>query len=291
MNGLIKRAYETIPIMGFIDITGISEDDICDVKYKLKNSIIKPSDEHSIEVQLEFDIYCSVFGNKEISMIQDMYSPSRNIGFSQTNALSMVNMKNTRNTVNIREKVKLEEADYKIADVMANVDINEIKASNDKAEYSGDLNLQFILINDEGKSAKTEEVNVPIAFSQEISGLRKDSIINVDVSPMFEEFTKDSMEVSAKVDLEVNTLAYNLENVNVIDNIEELAEGDDNPYSMIIYFVKPGDSLWKIAKKYKSTVDDIVRVNNIENPDKISVGMQLFIPKVLRCRTEAKVNA
>ena len=54
---------------------------------------------------------------------------------------------------------------------------------------------------------------------------------------------------------------------------------------MVIYFVKPGDTLWKIAKRYRSTVEDIARVNNIENPDRISVGQQLFIPKCSMCRT------
>ena len=39
--------------------------------------------------------------------------------------------------------------------------------------------------------------------------------------------------------------------------------GDDDIYSMVIYFVKPGDTLWKIAKRYRSTVEDIARVNNI----------------------------
>ena len=54
---------------------------------------------------------------------------------------------------------------------------------------------------------------------------------------------------------------------------------------MVIYFVKPGDTLWRIAKKYKSTIKDIVRVNNIENPDSLEVGTQLFIPKCSVCRT------
>ena len=50
-------------------------------------------------------------------------------------------------------------------------------------------------------------------------------------------------------------------------------------YSMVIYFVKPGDSLWKIAKKFGSTVSAIAEVNNIEQVDNISVGQQLFIPR------------
>ena len=97
------------------------------------------------------------------------------------------------------------------------------------------------------------------------------------------------MEVTAKIDLELNTNSYNLETVNVIYNIEETVGGEEHPYSMVIYFVKPGDTLWKIAKKYKSTVEDIARINNIENPDKINVGMQLFIPKCSNCRTQVVV--
>ena len=51
---------------------------------------------------------------------------------------------------------------------------------------------------------------------------------------------------------------------------------------MVIYFVKPGDTIWKIAKKFKSTIDDIVRVNGIEDPDKIYPGQQLYIPKYVK---------
>ena len=48
---------------------------------------------------------------------------------------------------------------------------------------------------------------------------------------------------------------------------------------MVIYFTKPGDSLWKIAKRFGSTVEDIARVNGIEDVDNIPVGKQLFIPR------------
>jgi len=51
---------------------------------------------------------------------------------------------------------------------------------------------------------------------------------------------------------------------------------------MVIYFVKPGDTLWKIAKHFKSRVEDIARVNNIENENVIHPGQQLYIPKFAR---------
>ncbi len=274
--------------MGFIDLVGVSEDDLCDVKYKLKNATAKPNtaDSHSINVEIEVEMFCRVFGSREINAIQDMYSPSKNLKINQKSISTMVNMKNTVNTVNIREKVKLEEADYdKICDVFVEPVVNEINIVTDATKYSGDINLRFILSNNDGTEFKSQNASIPFTFNQEIEGISLSSNIDVELSRISSEFTKDNMEVSAKIDLEARTNSYNVENIGVIDSIEELEESCDNPYSMVIYFVKPGDTLWKIAKKYRSTIEDIVRINNIENPNKINPGMQLFIPRCSVCKS------
>lgn len=45
-----------------------------------------------------------------------------------------------------------------------------------------------------------------------------------------------------------------------------------------VYIVKKGDTLTKIAKKYGTTVDALVKANGIKNPDVIKVGQKLTIP-------------
>ena len=45
------------------------------------------------------------------------------------------------------------------------------------------------------------------------------------------------------------------------------------------YVVQPGDTLWNLAKKFNTTVDDIVKINDIENPDLIYPGQKLLILK------------
>ena len=289
-DGRIKSLEETIPVIGFIDLVGVSEDSICDVKYKVKNVIIKPNsaEEHSITVEIELEIFCNCFEEKEVSIIQDMYSPSMNLGFKENKVSTMVNMKNTYDIVNVRDKVRLEDGEYtKVCDVQVMPVVSDMNISRDRVRVDGDLNLNFILTNDGNDTITTLNRQVPFNFTQEIQGLTVDSKVDMEIVPMFREFVTDGMEVTVKVDLGVNTNSYNLENVNVIDEIEELDEECANPYSMVIYFVKPGDTLWKIAKKYRSTVDDIARVNGIENPDKIEVGMQLFIPKCSMCKASA----
>ena len=74
--------------------------------------------------------------------------------------------------------------------------------------------------------------------------------------------------------------------INMIDEVKLDDTRNKEIYSMVIYFVKPGDTLWNIAKKLGSTVSDIVRVNKIEDENKIYPGQQLFVPKYVYTKRE-----
>lgn len=50
-----------------------------------------------------------------------------------------------------------------------------------------------------------------------------------------------------------------------------------NKSNTLTYCVKKGDTLTKIAKQYNTTVSEIVRKNNIKNPDLIFVGQKLKV--------------
>jgi spore germination protein len=55
-----------------------------------------------------------------------------------------------------------------------------------------------------------------------------------------------------------------------------------------VYTVRAGDSLWTISRRYGISVADIVRLNNIQNPDRIMVGQRLYLP---RSRTMVETSA
>lgn len=85
--------------------------------------------------------------------------------------------------------------------------------------------------------------------------------------------------VDCNIELEIEIKTANATQINVIDQIEKEPQKECKDYSMVIYFVKKEDSLWDIAKKFKSKTLDILKVNEIENEKQLHSGMQLFIPK------------
>ena len=46
----------------------------------------------------------------------------------------------------------------------------------------------------------------------------------------------------------------------------------------IIYTVVPGDNLYRISHNYNSTVENVLKFNNILNPNLIHLGQKIVIP-------------
>lgn len=89
----------------------------------------------------------------------------------------------------------------------------------------------------------------------------------------------DETGVQILTNIGLYTKALKSRRVDIITDVQ--AKDDPNmslPPSMVIYFAKDGDTLWSIAKKYRTRAEKIKRANNLEN-DKIEVGRRLLIPK------------
>ena len=279
----INSIENTIPVMGFIDIPDITEENICSVKYEIKNMIIKPNsvEEHSIYVEVEIGIMCSVYKNQEITLIQDLYSPSRQLVFTQKQIKVMGAKEKSESTCNIRETQAIPEIQgNKIYDVGINVDITNQKVQNNRIMYEGELKLNFIYASSTAKLIDTKMITIPFTHTMDFAGINASSNIETMIEISNQDFvvTSDS-SVDIKIDLQFTASSSKNADINIIDDIKEDETRQIKTYSMVIYFVKSGDSLWKIAKKFGSTVERIVMVNSVEDENKLDVGQQLFIPR------------
>lgn len=68
--------------------------------------------------------------------------------------------------------------------------------------------------------------------------------------------------------------AYLLEGINSWVLAQDLV-GSTNGHSEQTYTVQKGDTLYAIARKFKTSISELTRLNNISNPSLISVGQKL----------------
>jgi lysozyme len=61
--------------------------------------------------------------------------------------------------------------------------------------------------------------------------------------------------------------------INLLSTKQNITKNNNTP--MLIYTVKAGDTLYEISQKYNTTIDKIVSLNNIKNPNLIYPGQKL----------------
>ncbi len=284
----VNTVESKIPVMGFVDILNVTDDNICDVKNELKNLVVKPNnvEEHSIYVEAEIELSLFVYQNKPLELIQDLYSPSV---FLNTNCRKINTMQEKRlikDVCNIREKQVISEIrNEKIYDVDICAKVKKQSVLNDRIILEGELNVSFIFSNSQTNGIETKNIIIPFNHNMNCEGVNQSSIVDVKVEIGSQDIiVMPDESIELKIDLNLLIDIFKSVEINIINDMQVEENRDDEVYSIIIYFVKPGDTLWKIAKRFRSTVDNIARINGIEDENKIYVGQQLFIPKYVASR-------
>ncbi len=281
----INNITYKIPVVGFIDIQDVTEGNICDVNYEIKNVIIKPNtqEEHSIYVEIEISVMCYVYEEKQINLIQDMYSPIENIDFEKKQIMTMTEKQCVKNTKQIREKINLKDIEgLNLIDVDIMPSISNENKINSKILYEAELGMKFIFENSRSQLI-VKEAKIP--FECTVENLQNGEVLNAncDMEIKNRDFIiQDGGDINCNIDIQTDTNLYRNASINAIDSIQESGEREEQDYSIVIYIVKKGDTLWNIAKEFGSTIDAIARVNGIEDRNQIYPGQKLYIPRFER---------
>ena len=209
-----------------------------------------------------------------------MYSPTQNLTFEKKQITTMTNKQNVTNIKQIREKINLNDIQgLNLLDVETVPTIINENKINTKIMYEADLNIKFIYENSQ-KQINIKDAKIPFEYT--IENLQNGEMLNTncDMGIKSQDFIiQDGGDINCNIDVQADTSMYRTANLNMIDSIQEDGEREEQDYSLVIYIVKKGDTLWNIAKEFGSTVDGIARTNGIEDRNKIYPGQKLYIPK------------
>lgn len=92
----------------------------------------------------------------------------------------------------------------------------------------------------------------------------------------------DERAVKLVLELKARVLVRGERSLSFVEDCALIRPKDESRPSMLFYLAQPGDSLWKVARRYNTTMATIAKANNIEDLDGVlPCGRKLLIPKKL----------
>lgn len=278
----INTVNAKIPVMGVVDIQNINDSCSCNVKNTLQNLVIKPNsaEQHSIYIEAEVELSCIAYETKNINIIEDLYSLMADVETTNDKIQIITQRHSVQDEYMIKENIRVPDLTGNIYNVSATPVITKYEVMTNKVAYVGETRVEILFNQNNSMNSRT--LQIPFTYEIDSDNITENGIVQTQIVPrQSDAVVKDGMiEIALKVgfNLQVETS----EKIEIIRDINVQENNSTDNYSMTIYFVKPTDTLWKIAKKFKSTVEDIAKINEIEDVNKINIGEQLYIPKGVR---------
>lgn len=166
-----------------------------------------------------------------------------------------------------------------------------LEAAEDKVLVDGSMDLSLIYTVDSADGSRVRvgcwdrpsNTSIPLAGVIDFPGIQPGALLRAQaqVDSVNLELTGDGkIQVNAMVLLRVMARApralMTLSDCAAVEPVDPSTRP-----SMMFYVIQPGDSLWKIARQYQTTVDALAQANQIANPERIYIGQKLLIPKGL----------
>jgi nucleoid-associated protein YgaU len=233
------------------------------------------------------NVYAECFGNKEIELVEDAYSPYSRLSLEKEQLKIEELAAENKSQVTLKETVRIEEDSPDISEVfnvLGKLSLSESDIKDDRITLEGVVgcNILYLANNNEQPVFCTDR-EIPFSQALDVKGVRAGMRLDVEMNI---EHCSYSM-VSSK-EVEVRFVIGLLSRVSNQVTIPVVARASEQPLddkrlaeqpSITIYFTQPGDTLWKIAKKYYTTVDELKRDDENGNTTVLSPGEQILIPR------------
>ena len=289
----IQCLEETIPFSGDVELHEADEDMIPFITVRLvhKSMDVNPDSdgemrELSVDAVLELDI--RLYEEHEVEILNDLYALDREllpdmkkVCFDQIAARNMLKHK-------VQEKVLLTGGNriLQICHGDGNVKIDEVRIVEGGLRVEGILETQILYLTAEDHSpVAVHKELIPFQVEAEVPGIHADSMYQLEAG--LEQLSAvmlggDTAEIKAVLTMDVFVLNPVCE--QVIFGIQEEPldmEALKKMPGMVGYVVQPGDSLWKIARKFHTSVEEIMETNGLIGST-IHPGDRLILMKKIR---------
>jgi len=269
----------SLPLSAFLDVKDINENNHLELRNTIKNLSIKllpDSDDlmRIVEFDADVETRAKVFKNENLEIIEDIYSTELDLLPEKENITYELNTPTTVEDITLRGTISIpEDENIKILKSMGRVKSINLETENNNEMLTGIIDVTVIYRVPSSGKINSISLDMPMEhmLSQKIHTLENYKIKNIEVTSVGNE------KYEVKITLEIKGHENKTDTVCILKNLVEMEKPVQKNTGLTIYFVKPDDTLWKIAKRFHTTIDHISQINNLENPDNITVGQALIM--------------
>jgi hypothetical protein len=283
-----------IPFSQLIDLAGVDESSYCDVDIDIGELSFDAEEDADGELrrlkgEVGLQIHAECFERKEIELIEDAYSPSCRMSLDKEQLLMEELAAENKGQITLKEVVNIGAEAPNISEVfnvLGKLSLSESNIVDDRVILEGVVGCNILyLAGNEEQPIYCSDCEIPFRHSAEVKGVKNGMGLDIEMNLENSSYSMISAkEVEVRFVISLNTRVTNQISVPVIARVNELPPDDrrlEVQPSITIYFTQPGDTLWKIAKKYYTTIDELKRDNDFGGSDTPVPGEQILIPRKL----------
>lgn len=284
-NGTPQIIKTKLPYSQIVDVEGITDSCKCECKAEICSLDVKPKLTSNGEIRCfslsaKILLSCEAYCSNEIPIIEDAFSRK----FEAQIKRNIVPFNRIAETVhenyNCKKTVEVDFNINSVIDLWCNMQNCHTKFEADKMVIHGTLFADMIIC---------DENNTPLYIEKPIDFEYKYPFKTVSGYPHCEPEIRvlscgytilSPTGIELVVELGINASIYEKEDITLVSelsvNEENIIKRQDDT-AMVIYYTINNESIWDVARKHSASVEEIIKINGLENTDITNVNM-LLIP-------------
>ena len=236
------------------------------------------------DVVLELDM--KMYKEEEHDIVLDVYTPFKEcVLHGKKEVLDSLLVRNS-SKCRLTDRVEVKETQGKVLQIchsMGRIKIDKSAIVEDGILVEGIVLLKVLyIIGNDDMPFYSMETMIPFTHVAEARGITKECtyFLQTDMEQLSTTMV-DSNKLEVKATVGINVLVLNSREEMIIEKVEEQPLDRNKIQNMpgiTVYMTGEGDTMWDIAKRFYTTVDEICRINELEG-DEVKPGQPLLLVK------------
>lgn len=283
----------SLPFNGEVECTGCTEEMIPNIEASIMHQGIevKPDadgEERMLVADVVLELDMKLYREEEHDLILDVYTPLKEcIPQGKEEALESLLVRNF-SKCRVSDRIEVKETQGKILQIchsQGRVKVDKTQIVDNGIQVDGIVHMKVLyIIGNDDMPFYSMEAMVPFTHVVEARGITPEStfFLQTDLEQLSTTMV-DSNQIEVKAAVSLNALVLKCHREMIISKVDEQPLDMKKIQAMpgiIVYMVKPRDTMWDIAKRFYTTVEEVCALNELQDEEVVPGQPLLLVKKV-----------